>query len=241
MIIFFISFPAVVFLGLLLLSFVDVGRWTRKKTIYFSEKPGKCVVLTFDDGPSPQWTPMILDVLRKRGIRAVFFMLGKHVKKYPETALQVAREGHEIGSHGYSHRLLWGLTRKEIESEIRSTEEEIFKATGAIPRFFRPAKGWISSFHKAQIKKLGYEIALWSVHSKDWMYFGAEALARSVAARVRPGDIILFHDSGNIFGTEGASRLNTVKAVERLCDKLKTDGYRFVTLERPACCLREAG
>src|SRR3989338_5291924 len=105
--------------------FFDQALLTRRGTIYRIKTAGKKIALTFDDGPSPVWTPLILDELKKAGIKATFFMIGHHVKKYPEIAQRVAQEGHEIGNHGYAHTVILYYTPTEVEEEIKYTEHVI--------------------------------------------------------------------------------------------------------------------
>src|SRR3990167_8100170 len=94
--------------------FFDQALLTRRNTIYRVKGAGKKVAITFDDGPSPVWTPKILDELKKVGIKATFFMIGHHVQKYPDVARRVAKEGHQIGNHGYAHSVLFYYTPDEI-------------------------------------------------------------------------------------------------------------------------------
>jgi peptidoglycan/xylan/chitin deacetylase (PgdA/CDA1 family) len=110
--------------------FFDEAVLVRKSTIYRVPIKDKVVALTFDDGPSPVWTPRILDELKRAGIKATFFMLGEHVKKYPDIARRVAEEGHEIGNHSYTHHVLIYYTEEELEIEIKDTEKVIKEVTG---------------------------------------------------------------------------------------------------------------
>lgn len=216
--------------ALLFVVFFDEAVIVRKGTIYNVPVSEKVVALTFDDGPSPVWTPKILDELKRAGVKATFFMLGDHAEEYPEAAKRVAAEGHEIGNHSYDHHVLFYYTEEELEKEIKDAENAIYKITGIRTKYFRPPKAWVTDKEKKKIGEMGYRIILWSLNSKDWVTFDDKYIIRYILRHIRPGDIILFHDSGGVFGTEGGSRDETVKTIPRLTEKLKGMGYRFVTI-----------
>jgi len=210
--------------------FFDQAVIARRDTIYHVPSSEKVVALTFDDGPSPKWTPEILDVLKAEQVKATFFMLGEHVEQYPEVARRVAAEGHEIGNHTYDHHTLIYYKTPELEKELRDAEAAIYKATGVTTKYFRPPKAWLTESEKKDIKRMGYEIILWSLNSKDWVTFDDRFIVKFILHYVQPGDILLFHDSGGVFKPEGGNRKETVKAVSRLIGKLRERGYRFVTI-----------
>lgn len=210
--------------------FFDQAVIVRKGTVYRLNTNEKVVALTFDDGPSPVWTPKILDELKRADVKATFFMLGKHVADYPQIAKRVAQEGHEIENHGYTHRVLIYYKMDELESEIKDTEKIIKEVTGQTTRFFRPPKAWLTHKEKQKIKEMGYEVVLWFLNSKDWVTFHDKHIRRYILTHIRPGDIILFHDSGGAFTSEGGSRRQTVKTIFRLTEQLRQRGYRFVTI-----------
>ena len=211
--------------------FFDQARLLRAGTIFRFKTNQKKVVLTFDDGPSPIWTPLILDELKKAGVKATFFMIGHHVKMYPEIARRVAHEGHTIANHGYAHSVILYYTKAEIEEEIKYTEHVIREITGKTTRFFRPPKAWSSPKMKQQIKSLGYDIVLWSLNSKDWVNFNHKSMVRYLGKKVQAGDVILFHDSGNVFSQEGGNRRQTVKTIGLFVENLRAKGFEIVPLE----------
>ena len=237
----FLTLLAVILGGLFLFgcfcAFFDQAVLTRSGTAYRAKTSKKIVALTFDDGPSPAWTPKILEELKKADVKATFFMVGHHVQKYPEIARRVAREGHGIGNHGYAHSVILYYTPAEIEEEIKYTEHVIREITGKTTTMFRPPKAWLRDSTKDKIRSLGYEVVLWSLNSKDWVGFPYQCIVRYLAARVHSGDILLFHASGNIFAREGGDRSQTVRAVASLVRILQERGFSFVTVEE---LLREA-
>jgi peptidoglycan/xylan/chitin deacetylase (PgdA/CDA1 family) len=219
------------FLGLVLFTiFFDQAVIVRKNTLYHIRSDEKVIALTFDDGPSPIWTPQILDALKAVDVKATFFMLGEHVYQYPEIAKRVAREGHEIGNHTYDHHGLFYYKPEELSREVNDTEKVILSVTGVKTKYFRPPKAWITSKEKKQLNNMGYKTVLWSLNSKDWVTFDDYFIIKYILHHVQPGDIILFHDSGGVFRPEGGNRKETVKTIPRLVQKLKERGYRFVTI-----------
>lgn len=210
--------------------FFDEAVIVRKGTIYHVGASNKVVALTFDDGPSLEWTPRILDKLKESGVKATFFMIGEHVKKYPELAKRVAGEGHEIGNHTYDHHVLIYYKMDELQREIKDAEAIIRDITGRGTTLFRPPKAWLTAREKKKIEEMGYKIILWTLNSKDWVNFDDKYIVRYIVHNVRPGDIILFHDGGGVFTAEGGSRKETVKTIPRLVEKLKDRGYKFVTI-----------
>ena len=227
----FLSLVMAVFFIACFCIFFDQAIFTRRGTVYRVRTPHKKVALTFDDGPSPVWTPKILDELKKAEIKATFFMIGHHVKKYPDIAQRVAKEGHQIGNHGYAHSVLFYYTPDELEEEIKYTELVIKEITGQTTTCFRPPKAWISKEEKEKIKSMGYHVVLWSLNSKDWVNFNDKYIVRYILKYIRNGDIILFHDSGGVFKREGGNRRETVSTILLLVEKLKERHFECVTVD----------
>ncbi len=211
--------------------FFDQAVLTRRGTIYRVKTDKKRVLLTFDDGPSPIWTPEILDELKRENIKATFFMIGHHVQKYPDVARRVAQEGHTIGNHGYAHSVMFYYTPAEIEEEIKYTEHVIEKITGQKTKYFRPPKAWLRKRIKEKVRSMGYETILWSLNSKDWVSFNHKAIVKYISKNIKNGDILLFHDSGNVSTTEGGNRRQTVKSISLLARTLRKKGFEFVSIE----------
>ncbi len=220
------------FLAAVFCIFFDEAVIVRKGTFYRGSPSRKVVALTFDDGPSAVWTPKILDELKRAGVKATFFMLGEHVVKYPDIARRVAAEGHEIENHSYDHHVLIYYKSEELHKQIKDTEEIIRSITGQTTTCFRPPKAWVTDKEKEKLKSMGYRVVLWSLNSKDWVTFDDKYMREYIVRNVRPGDIILFHDSGGVFGVEGGSRDETVRTIYRLTEKLREKGYGFVTVSQ---------
>ncbi len=193
---------------------------------------GKKVVLTFDDGPSSNYTPLLLDILAKKNVQATFFMLGKQVEKYPEIAKRVVEEGHEVGNHTYGHITVPNSSPTHLAGQIMKTNLVILQNTGVYPLYLRPPRGLYDMRMRRIAKLLGQELILWSLSSQDWHPRStAKGIVRRVVDRASGGDIILFHDSGSLFGSGKASRYPTVEALEPIIDGLREKGLEIVILK----------
>ena len=191
----------------------------------------KVVALTFDDGPDPIYTPRILDILKKNNVKATFFIVGRHAEKYPDIVKQIAADGHDIGSHSYSHPInLVVLSRDKMAQEITKTEEAIYKACGVRPYLFRPPRGLYNRALTDQLKARKYTLVLWSLSSRDWQEPSFKEITWRVTTGIKNGDILLFHDSGSLIVSEGGSRESTIAALPFVIKELRDKGYRFVTV-----------
>lgn len=195
--------------------------------------PGKpYVALTFDDGPNPKYTPKILDILKENKAPATFFMVGRHVLKYPEIAKRVFAEGHEIGNHTFSHRELLTASKKTALKEAEETNEAIKSVVGIETKLFRPPRGLISKMIQQMLAARGFTIVLWTVSAQDWRRDAPKVMVKRIIRHVRPGGIVLFHDSGALLRAEGGSRVGTVEALPMVIEALHARGYEIVSLSR---------
>lgn len=155
------------------------------------------VYLTFDDGPDPQWTPRLLDVLATAGVQATFFMVGSKVRAHPELARRVAAAGHHIGNHTYSHKHPWLLSRAAARTQVRCGAIAIADTLGRRPLFFRPPHGRLRTCMVEEAADFGEATVLWTRSAMDWgPLAGSERIAARLARAV-PGDIVLMHDGAN--------------------------------------------
>lgn len=190
------------------------------------------VALTFDDGPNPEYTPSILDTLKAKGVHATFFLVGEEVERYPDLARRIVEEGHEVGSHTYSHRNMMGLQAHLMKQEIVRAEEAISRACGEPPRLFRPPRGLYDERLIEQLRERHYALALWSISSMDWTEASEASMVHRLSRVVRNGDVVLFHDSGGITANSGGSRTNTVRALPHVIDRLRDRGFAFATVSQ---------
>lgn len=183
----------------------------------------KKIALTFDDGPFPYYTQMILDILKKYNVKATFFMVGEMVKAYPHVAKRIVDEGHDVGNHSYTHPKLTYLSKSRAFFEIAQTDAIIKKITGQTPKFFRPPYGSYQKTAYLLAEEQGHKIILWSADCRDWSKPGVQSIVARVTWGIKPGAIILLHDGGG-------NRMQTVKATEILIQQLLKSNYKIVTL-----------
>ena len=185
----------------------------------------RAVALTFDDGPNPDATPPILDALRERGVKATFFILGRHAEQWPDIVKRVADEGHEIGNHGYYHRKLHLKSPKYVRRDLELGTEMIRRASGVRPRLFRAPHGFRSPWVTPIARSLGQRTVGWSLGVWDSDRPGVDAIVEKTVDGARPGSILLLHD-GDGYDPCG-DRMQTARAVPLIVDRLRDRGYRF--------------
>jgi peptidoglycan/xylan/chitin deacetylase (PgdA/CDA1 family) len=212
-----------------LLDYEFVREYLDGKVLCSVATSEKRTALTFDDGPNPNHTPPLLDILKAKGIRATFFLVGRRVRRHPEIARRIAAEGHEIGNHGFHHIPMNILVSSLLEREVAGAERVIHETTQIRPRYFRPPMGWINPIGLRVVRRMGYEPVIGTIHPRDFTRPGTEVIVERVLERIAPGAIIILHDGG---WWSGVDRSQTVEAVDRITDLLGREGYRFETLSQ---------
>jgi peptidoglycan/xylan/chitin deacetylase (PgdA/CDA1 family) len=186
------------------------------------------VALTFDDGPDPEDTPNVLNLLNRYDARATFFMLGVRAAQYPDIVAQVAHSGHSIGNHGWSHTSLPLLTSKCRRQEINKTRR-ILAPHGSL--FFRPPFGHMNLSTCLDVRRCGYTTIAWDIVATDWIDHSEKEILKAVEQKMHPGAIILLHDSLYTFQDAGhRNRQPMLSALEQL---LKKWHKRFAFLSIP--------
>ncbi|MDX3575172.1 polysaccharide deacetylase family protein, partial [Streptomyces sp. ID05-47C] len=186
---------------------------------------GRTMVLTFDDGPDPRYTPGILDTLAEYDVRAMFFVCGEMAAGQPGLLARMADEGHTVGNHTWSHPLLTKLTRRQIRSEMTRTSEVIENAYGERPRWFRAPYG---AWNRAAFQlgsELGMEPLAWTVDTLDWTSPGTGTIVDRVGNGAAPGVVVLSHDAGG-------DRSQSVRALRRYLPRLLDSGYHITVPRR---------
>ena len=186
---------------------------------------GRAVALTFDDGPNPRATPLILDALKARNVHATFFILGRHAERWPDLVRRVADEGHAIGNHGYYHRKLHFKSPAYVRNDLTLGTRMIEQASGTRPTLFRAPHGFRSPWVTSIARSLGQRTVGWSLGVWDSDRPGAEVIAERTVAGARPGSILLLHDGDGYDAT--GDRMQTADAVPMLVDRLLAQDYRF--------------
>lgn len=177
------------------------------------------VALTFDDGPSKKYTPVLLEGLRERHVVASFFLMGKNIPGNEELLKQMQKDGHLIGNHTYNHIQLDKVTMEKAREEIEKTSNAIYRVTGCYPVYIRPPFG-------AWRKDLDLAVTMfpvfWDVDTLDWKSKNVASVLSIVKKNAGDGKIILMHDG---YGT-------SVEAALKIVDMLTEKGYEFVTVDR---------
>ena len=172
--------------------------WARGHLLCRVEDVRGSFAITFDDGPNPAATGRILDVLARFGARATFFMLGAHVRRYPDLARRIAAEGHEPAVHGDSHWPVPFLMAATIRAQVRRCAASIEGATSVTPRFYRPPFGFMTPGQAKLVRELGYEPVLGDVYPEDPHLPGVDRIVSRVLRRLRDGSILILHDGSPV-------------------------------------------
>ena len=196
----------------LLHEHVDKDRTDRKKL----------VALTFDDGPYPVSTPLLLDVLRDLKVKATFFYIGRDAELYPELTSRTQREGHEIANHTLTHPNLDQLSSAAVAAELRDGAKMLhrFSTDPAIDKYFRPPHGRYTEETMDVAQGLGYDVILWSDDGGDWRTVAPAELAAHLEAHATAPEIVLLH----------SGRLPTIAMLPEVVARMRSAGYEFVTV-----------
>lgn len=185
-----------------------------------SDEVRPVVALTFDDGPNASSTPILLDGLKERKVRATFFLIGENIEKGENEKIvkRMYEEGHLIGNHTYTHCNLSKLETGEAKKELEQTDTVIEKITGKQPAFARAPYGELPVDSEQDLSRMYIG---WTVDPLDWMTEDAGAVVKTVVEEINPGDVILLHDCYP----------SSVQAAIRIVDLLQGKGYEFVTVD----------
>ncbi len=186
----------------------------------------RCVALSFDDGPDAASTPDLLDLLRERNVQVTFFCVGERIEANPELAARIAREGHLLENHSWSHNHATNLFRLDrLEAELSRTQAVIAKMAGVTPRFFRPPMGLSNPRTFAAARALGLTVIGWSARGFDTKLRDPEEIVRRITKQLKPGAIVLLHDGG-------IPRERLLATVKALLDTVRKLEYEIVRLDR---------
>ena len=187
------------------------------------------IALTFDDGPSAETTPVVLEMLRTRKVKATFFVLGRHADEHPEIVAAIRADGHEIASHGYDHALLTFAKTDDVTTTLTRAETAISDASGSAPsQLFRAPHGFRNPFVHRAAEGRGYRVVGWTKGVWDTAKPGADKIVSRSVAGFRPGAILLLHDGDG--SGHGDDRSQTAEAVPQIVDAAHDAGYQFVTV-----------
>ncbi|MBH8553110.1 polysaccharide deacetylase family protein [Nostocaceae cyanobacterium CENA357] len=182
----------------------------------------KVIALTFDDGPWPESTAQVLNILKENNIKSTFFVVGQNVKNYPDLVKRVVAEGHAIGNHTWHHWYHY-MNQQAAAYEVEHTTDLIYKTTGVKTNLFRPPGGIMHNGVAAYARNNKYALIMWSSDSLDYSRLTVPKLINNVFRLAKPGGIVLLHDGGG-------DRTKTVQALPEIITGFRKQGYSFVTI-----------
>jgi peptidoglycan/xylan/chitin deacetylase (PgdA/CDA1 family) len=191
--------------------------------VVFTRAPGtdKALYLTFDDGPNPDHTPALLELLRRHGVKATFFLIGREAERYPQLVERIVEEGHALGNHSYSHPMFDALTHTEQWVEVERTDQVLSNFDGLSHHGFRPPRGVFSLLLTLRFALSKRKLAYWSYDTLDYQNREPDELAARLRARPpRAGDVMLMHDDSD------CSR----RMLEQLLPEWEQHGFTFRAL-----------
>ncbi|HUK88461.1 MAG TPA: polysaccharide deacetylase family protein [Terriglobales bacterium] len=186
------------------------------------------LALTYDDGPNHPHTLRLLEVLERHNVKATFFLIGRYVRRRPEIAQAVARAGHAIGNHTFTHPNLFFTSPGQVRKELEDCQAVLREVVGEPATIFRPPFGARRPGVLRTSRALGLTPVMWTVTCYDWKETTADRVEQHARRQIRGGDVILLHDGGHL--EMGADRAHTVEATDRLLRRYKDEGYQFVTV-----------
>lgn len=212
----------VIALGIIVWGSSQINAQFFVKTICTGQKKGKKIALTFDDGPHPEITPKILDILKKHHAKATFFVIGKNISGNENLLKRIDSEGHKIGNHSLSHSYFFDFfSTQKVYSELKETQFLILKTTGKNPRFFRPPYGVTNPQISKAVSRLNYEVIGWDIRSFDTVLKSEEKIFKRIVQKLSTGNLLLFHETTEV----------ALKVLEMLLEYLKKENYEVVSLE----------
>ena len=212
-------------LATLVLLFHPRSQWLVENRHRVACSDGRpCVALTFDDGPTEETTPRVLEILRSKGVKATFFLVGRQAERYPDLVRQLRAEGHTIGNHTFTHSPLFCfLPPARLRWEVERTQEALSEITGSRPRFFRSPVGLRHPFLARALRDADVEYISWRLRTLDTHPQRPDALRARVLDHVTSGDIVLMHDRP----ARGTTAM--ISVLPEVIDRLRDRGYEFTT------------
>jgi peptidoglycan/xylan/chitin deacetylase (PgdA/CDA1 family) len=206
---------------------LDVATHAGVTVRYHVQTTEPVVAFTFDDGPAPHWTPMVLDELDRAQVPATFFMVGRNVTRHSDLVRgRLAR--HDVGNHSWKHDDLATMDLGQVTDDLERSQAAIRQYTGRSVTLFRPPYGHLGGSTVLAANQLGYDLTLWSMEMHETTYHddpaGQAGQAKFIVETARPGSIILAHDAG------GDQRLVTIHGLAAMFQGLRQRGFRMVTL-----------
>jgi len=189
------------------------------------------IALTFDDGPHPEGTPAVMEILDRVGAKATFFLVGEQVERWPAVAAAIVQDGHEVACHGYRHILQLRRTPIALRDDFRRAVNVLGEVTGCSPRYYRPPYGVFSAAGLTTARRGGCVPLLWSRWGVDWRARTTPAeIARKAGANLLAGDVVLLHDS-DVYSSPASWR-RMVSALPSIVEAAALTGEPLVALSQ---------
>lgn len=209
----------------------------KNKAVFVSAMKPKSIVLTFDDGPTQEYTIRILDILKKYNVKATFFLVGKRVQENCPIVQRMYQEGHEIGNHSYTHPYLTKISVAEQQQEIGNNQQIIQQCIGYQPRWFRAPFGDQNPALLEIVNRFGLSNAQWTIDTNDWRNSSNVKSITNLAINNSNSAVILMHDGAKtnpnfVHPEESFIRNNTVNSIEKIIINYQNRGFRFFTLSQ---------
>ena len=205
-------------------NWVKTNKWIKKvfnNLVWDIPNSDKKIYLTFDDGPIPEVTEWVLDILKTEDVKATFFCIGDNIRKHPEVYKRILSEGHQTGNHTFNHLNGWKTETNRYIDNFKLCETEILKLNAEHSFLFRPPYGKIKPIQSNRIRQLGYKIIMWDVLSYDFdSTISTEKCLENVISNTEQGSIIVFHDSLK-------AEKNLKYALPKAIQILKNKGFVF--------------
>ncbi|WHY66319.1 polysaccharide deacetylase family protein [Neobacillus sp. SuZ13] len=189
------------------------------------------IALTFDDGPNPEYTPQLLDLLKKYDVKASFFVVGSKVEAYPDIIRRMSQEGHTIGIHHYNHISSWILSPFHLKRQLQMTEQAIHQLTNEKVTFYRPPWGSFNLFSLFLSKR--FKVIMWSHIFGDWKAAkGKSGLLSQLLQATEAGSVLLLHDCGETWGADKLAPYYMLKCLDIYLQENVKKGTKFIALEK---------
>lgn len=215
-------------------STVTLGQWTSLQALpgglcrWQGPTDGGRVALTFDDGPSPEATPAVLDRLDDLGLRGTFFPLGSLAEREPDLIGEIVRRGHQIGVHGHDHFHHLARSPAWVWTDLGRADRAM-QSVGIFPTWYRPSYGQATGSTLVAARLRGWRTVLWSAWGREWTTKDHHEVAARIASRLRPGSVVLLHDNDS-FGTAGMWRVG-LAALDEVAAELERRRLEAVTMD----------
>jgi peptidoglycan/xylan/chitin deacetylase (PgdA/CDA1 family) len=215
--------PGAVYLALIIYGSAIIQSNFYAQAYCYANVSEKEIALSFDDGPNREYTAQVLSTLAQYNASATFFVVGKNIQGNESILKQIDADGHSIGNHSYTHSFFLDFKSLQgFKNELNQTAESVFKIIGKRMKLFRPPYGVTTPNLAKASNELDYNIIGWSIRSLDTTTDTAQTITRRVQTQIKPGAIILFHDTSD----------KTIQVLKQTLDFAKANGYKIVSIEQ---------